>query len=155
MKNLIYPAIFFLFAGCTKDGATKYYGDLKNGTTHSIKILFFSQGMIVTANTITLDPGKEFRIGNGSNRGIVNHGGFGSEYFTGVDSVHVVFDTTHRISHYIKTPANLFPKHYLYTSTRNLGNYLSYAYTYEDKSKYRRISHYIYTFTEQDYLDAK
>ncbi len=155
MNKLIYLSFLLTVVSCRKDGITIYSGDLKNATTHSIKILFYSKGAIINQNTINLNSGTEIQIGHGSERGVVNHGGFGSDYFSGVDSVHVVFDNTYRTSHYIHTPANLYPKHYLYTSTRNIGNYLSYAYTYEDESKYKRVSHYVYTFIEQDYLDAK
>ena len=146
---------FFLFVSCEKEEITNYYAYLKNATTHTIQIQFFSQGQAVNQNTLTLNQDATIRIANGYNRGINTGGGFSSKYFEGVDSIRVLFDNTYRVSHYLKTPVGLFPKHYLNTSTRNLGNKLSYKLEGKTLSKRKRENTYTYEFTEQDYLFAK
>lgn len=43
----------------------------------------------------------------------------------------------------------------IYNAHRNIGNYLSYNYSYVDVSNSKRENTYSYTFIEQDHLDAR
>lgn len=104
---------------------------------------------------IELRNGDSMQIGNGFLRGIANHGGFYSSYLSGPDSLHVLFNDSFLIAHYVIIPEQKSNHYYTYDSQRNLFNYLSYEYWYKDKSKYYRQAFYKFVFVEQDYLDAK
>lgn len=143
-----------LFTGCTKEQITFYYAYLKNTTTHKIEIKPYSNGSVNTANIITLLSNENKEIANGTERGISN-GGFISPYFAGADSLVVVFDNTYSIVHYGLTPANINPKHYLFLSPRNVGNWRNYQLTTRDISRYKRENIHVFDFIEQDYLDAR
>lgn len=154
MKKYIYSILLILGISCSKEEMTVYKGYIKNTTAHEIKILPYFNGTIRNTKVITLMDGDSIQIASGYDRGIVNHGGFNSEYLDG-DSIVVVFDNQYSISHYVITPSSLNSKHYLYSSLRNLGNYLGWDYSADDVSRLRREALYIYKFIEQDYLDAK
>lgn len=155
MKYIIFLVVISSTVSCTKEEITNYYAYLKNKTTHQVEIIPYSNGMGVPANVIILTPDGEKQIANGFDRGIVGNAGFNSGVFSNVDSIQVTFDNIYTITHYINTPVNLYPKHYLYRSLRNIANYLSYIFKSEDVSKTKRINTYIFEFTEQDYLDAQ
>jgi hypothetical protein len=157
MKILFLLTLSFtlLFAGCTKETVTFYYAYLKNKSTHQIQIKPYSFGAVVSANIISLSPSQEIKISDdGFVRGIATNSGFGSNYFSGVDSLVVIFDGLYSITHYFVNPTSLARKYYLNTSTRNIGNKDSYVLIGED-SKQSRTNSYYYDFIEQDYLDAK
>lgn len=157
MKSKILLTLFLqlLLMGCKKEEVTFYYAYLKNKSTHQIQIKPYSLGAVVSANIISLTPNQEIKISDdGSIRGISQNSGFGSKYFSGVDSLIVTFDGLYSITHYFINPTSPVPKHYLYTSNRNLGNKYSYLLVGQD-SKYTRTNSYYYDFTEQDFMDAQ
>jgi hypothetical protein len=154
-KILLTLSLQLLLMGCKKEEVTFYYAYVKNKSTHQIQIKPYSLGAVVTANIILLPPNQEIKISDdGSIRGISQNSGFGSKYFSGVDSLIVIFDGLYPITHYFINPTSLAPKHYLNTSNRNLGNKYSYLLVGQD-SKHTRTNSYYYDFTEQDYLDAR
>ena len=72
------------------------------------------------------------------------------------DSIKVVFDHLDTITHYADWQENFSGIFYLFSSTRNLMNINSYQISStEDKKRQFRTVSYTYTFTEQDYEDAK
>lgn len=76
--------------------------------------------------------------------------------FTLYDSIKVVFNHRDTITHYPERQEHFAGTFYLFSSTRNLMNINSYAIssTENKKRQFRSVS-YTYTFTEQDYEDAK
>lgn len=157
MKIFILFILFIalLFTGCTKETVTFYYAYLKNKSVHQIQIKPYSFGAVVSANIISLSPNQEIKISDdGFLRGIATNSGFGSKYFSGVDSLIVIFDGLYSVTHYFVNPTSLAAKYYLNTSTRNIGNKDSYVLIGED-SKHSRNNSYYYDFIEQDFLDAK
>ena len=126
-----------------------------NSSTHNIKIHPYKEGYVVTKNVIKLEPNESIQIAYGHQRGISNGGGFSSEYFYDVDSAVVVFDDVYKVSHYTTTPDTYSSKYYKYSTQRNLLNYHTYEYEYEDISKHSRHQTYTYKFTDSDYDFAK
>ena len=147
--------MFVFIVGCRKEESTNYKTNLKNISTHNIIIRPFSNGQIVSNNIITLTPNMSIEIANGSDRGLNGNSGFSSKYFENVDSMRVTFDNMYTITHYGKTPVSLNNKYYLYTSNRNILNYLSYSFDSKILAKTQWENTYNFEFIEQDYLDAK
>ena len=155
-KIIIILLIIPSWISCTKDYGTTISSSIKNSTNHQIKITFYYSGITYPDKILLLNAGDSIKFGFGFMYGIVDHGGFSSDYFGSAnDSIIVTFDNLYSITHYANTPVSMSPKHYLYSSLRNLGNYLSWEYWYHDNSKYARQAFYLYRFVEQDYLDAK
>jgi hypothetical protein len=155
MKKTIIAAFSLLFIGCVKEESTLYYAYIKNGTSHKVQIKPYFSGSIPSDKIITLLANESKEIANGFDRGKGDQG-FSSSYFGGPgDSIIVVFDDLYSITHYSSTPASVNPRHYLFTSLRNIGNPKSYDLQSRDISKYQRENKYTYTFIEQDYLDAR
>ncbi len=139
---------------CRKEESTNFYAYLKNTTTHKIEVKPYFSGIISSDKVVTLLAGESKQIGLGTDRGIVGNVGFNSQ-FSGSDSLIVIFDNLYSITHYANTPNSFASKFYLATSLRSLRNKNSYSYSYRDLSKYQRENEYLYTFVEQDYLDAR
>lgn len=154
-KILSITSITWIFFSCTKEKTTNYSAFLKNGTSHQIVIKGYTNGSVFQNDIIQLAPGETKQIANGTDRGIVENGGFTPYHFQTSDSLRVTFDNQYTLTHYFKTPSSLYPKHYLYSSLRNIGNYQSYVLQSRDLSKFKRENVYNYEFSEQDYLDAK
>lgn len=147
--------LLFLICSCIKERVTLYKAVLVNNTSHKIVIKPFFGGVNPSEKTITLLSNQNFEIASGSDRGFGNQG-FSSSYFGGPnDSVFVTFDDLYSITHYFNTPSSLATKHYLSSSIRNIGNPSSYSLQTNQLSKYQQENFFTYTFTEQDYLDAK
>lgn len=147
--------IIFCMISCIKEKTTDYQAFVKNKSAQNIQILTFGRGNSVPKDTIRLLPNAEFRIAEGFFRGISERVVFISDYFATSDSVHIIFNGVHRVTHYFNTPAAKFPKHYLYASNRNLFQLDSYNYSHIDDSKYQRTATYVYEFTEDDYRFAQ
>ena len=147
--------MFVFIVSCTKEESTNYNTNLKNISTHNIIIRPFANGQIVSSNIITLTPNMSIEIANGSLRGLNGNSGFSSKYFENVDSMRVTFDNMYTITHYGKTPVNFNNKYYLYTSNRNILNYLSYKFDSKILAKTQWQNTYNFEFIEQDYLDAR
>ena len=151
--------IFFfslILSSCIKDKYTNFTGDLQNKTMHKIKIYPYKNGVVQEKDTITLLKNSVFNIAKGTLMGIVESPGFESDYFGGPnDSVIVIFDDIYRITHYANNPNFFSDRHYLFTSTRNILNPKSYEFIRIKGEKNVFTNMHVYTFSEQDYLDAK
>ena len=159
ISNIFIAAIFLLHFGCIKEDSTIYKANLINQTSHQITILPYKKGVINKKDSIFLNPGDNFEIANGYIRGLIDKPFFSTEYFAieQGDSIVVFFDKTFPIVHYnYILPQKLFIKNYLRDSNRNLNNREgSYKFDTKATSKHQRHNQHTYTFTEQDYLDAK
>jgi hypothetical protein len=156
MKKITIILIAYLITiGCEKEPTTSYEVTLINPTLHQITVLPFFNGSVNANDTIFLVKSSNFVIAIGNELGIVNHAGFDSKYLSGIDSLLIIYDDSFEIVHYNIAPPIVSPKSYLSSDPRNLFNYLNYEYSFEDKSKTMRQAWYRFTFTEQDYLDAK
>lgn len=154
MKYLIWILLLTLFS-CNKEKTTYASGFWVNSTSHYIEVRPVSKGLVVSQNILRLMPGQKLQVGGASFRGILDHQLFDNEYFSDADSVLVIYDSTFVVSHYFVTPSSVRPKHHLRLSSRNIINQANYDFKYEDDSKHKRQTFSTYTFTEQDYLDAK
>jgi hypothetical protein len=157
MKYTITIIISLILLSCQKERQTSFQAFLINKSGHKIEIRPHFGSTVPSDKIIRLQMNDSFLVGDGFFRGLVaaDAYGFSSKYLNGADSLRIIFDDVFSITHYVRTPASFAPKYYLYTSLRNLGNYKSYAATSTVISKTAWYNEYKYTFTEQDYLDAK
>lgn len=126
---------FFLLgvAGCLAEPYTRYRATLYNPTSHSIKVLFYKNGIVNSTDTIVLEPNANFQIASGTRRGKSTGRGFSSRYAGSPnDSVIVKFDNTYTMSHYANTPTSLAQHHYLFDYQRNILNPYSYEFEIVD-----------------------
>ena len=159
MKWAYFTISILVLNGCirTTEEITNYTATVVNNTSHIVIFKPYAFGSVRQDKQFTLAPGSSLEIANGFMRGITVLGsGFGSDYLAGSDSIEIVFDNIYKMTHYGSAlPTPLSGKHYLYTSNRNILNKNSYFAKQEGENKYSVTYSYTYTFTEQDYLDAK
>jgi hypothetical protein len=142
------------FVGCIKEdvGNTKTY--IKNNTQHKIILLPYSGSSIDNHMRREIDPLKTTEIFHQVVRGKSLEPCFGT-LLQPYDSVLVTYDDTVKIAH-IKFNITTNNKHcILFSSNRSISNQNNYVLITEDETKHSIKGHYTYTFTEQDYLDAK
>ena len=155
-KLFSFCVVCITISSCIKEQQTDYIATLVNKSNHSVKILFYKQGIVQPTDTIKLNFNDRKIIADGFMRGLNTGSGFISSYFGSADdSIVVVFDNIYKITHYANLPVNRNPKYYLFTSLRNLGSSNSYIFTSVKVSKNRLYNTHTYEFTEQDYLEAK
>ena len=153
---LITFCVIFL-SGCIKEKSTYYEAKIINNSGVAVEIVPYKSGVPNYSKKIALNNYDSFIVAQGTDRGIVNHAGFSSEYFSNVDFLIVKFNDFDSIFHYINLPESIpdEQKYYEYSNDRNVLNMYSYQYSHKDVSKGRREAYYIYTFTESDYEFAK
>lgn len=152
MRQLI--IFIFLFASCSKEKATISETIFRNKTGHEIEVTIYEDdGAPDTVNSFSLsasDVKKALSIrGGGIGEGVT----FGQ--LIGGDSIVVTFDGMYSIVHYRPSPVGSNPKNYPFESNRNIFNRNSYEQKLKTNRKLLREWDFIYTFTEQDYMDAK
>ena len=156
MKTILIFVIIGVLFSCTKEGITRYTATLKNSTAHSIVILSYKSGIVLTGDTIKLLSNSEFQIGSGTERGLRTVPGFSSKYAGGPnDSFIVIFDNLYKVSHYANTPSNLASRYLLFNATRNILNPVNYVFETRKVNRHERNNSHVYEFVEQDYLDAR
>jgi len=153
MKILVALLVLFL-AACNKEENTFTDTYFTNATQHTIKVTVFMGAATVQSMSFGLGPNEKKKVYYNNTRGLgrgVSYGYINSP----MDSIVVAFDTTHTITHYKANLIGSNPKHYLYESDRNIYNDKSYAMTVTKSTDTQKSVEFLYTFTEQDYLDAQ
>ena len=147
-----------LFCSCKRmvesyTGATAY---VINNSSHTIEIRPYYKGIIYRPTIIKLQPLDSLKVASSITLGKGTiRSGFDSEYFAGSDSLIVIFDGVHSITHYVNPPLSYALKNYLYSSTRNLGNLESWEARTIKESVTHISNEYKYRFTDQDFLDTQ
>ena len=152
MKVIVSCLIIYLFSGCIKETGTQFQAFWKNSTTHNIRVVGYTKGIIQPNDVVDLGPGVVVRVAVGQMRGIFDYIFFFDE-FSGVDSVIVTFDQQYKVVHYVNTPAFPVQKSYTYSSPRNILNAASYSFKSTDL-EHGISTEWRYEFTEADYQFA-
>ena len=127
----------------------------ENTTGHAISGRAYYKGNFNEYDSFELAPYEKKQI--------YRIGGWGSKDGKGLsygemaiinDSILVIFDHTDTIAHYKATLIGGAKHFYPFSSTRNLYNEANYIETLIEKSSNNTNHYFLYTFTEQDYLDA-
>lgn len=141
-------------SSCIKETSTHSTTIVNNASTHNIKLIPYSQGIENSAYSVELTKHEERIVNNIENGGK----GKGTTYGNLLelnDSIKVFFDDTISITHYKLKVVGANPKSYSYMSKRNFFNDSSYIGIITSETSGTRNWKFTYTFTEQDYLDAK
>lgn len=150
--------ILFAVSGChkTSDPSTAYYSYFENKTNHKVVVTPYLSGVVYPQNISTLSANENLLLIKGGVLGtteftpLTAYIGVGSQ----MDSTIVTFDDTLSIVHYLMASPIGSRKYYLWTSNRNLLNRASWNEEIDKSHASWKVTTR-YTFTEQDYLDAK
>ena len=154
-KQIISLACLILFiSACIKETSTYSTTIAINSTTHKIKLIPFSQGTQNSVYSFELFQHSEREIYSYENGGKGKGATYGS-LLQFNDSIKVIFDDTISMTHYKPKPIGTNLKSYPYKSKRNFFNDSSYIGIISSETSGTRNWSFTYTFTEQDYLDAK
>lgn len=134
-----------------------------NNTNHRIVVTSYSSlvykgvkdNFVIESNS-EIVPFKYYEYNRKKSKASFKYLGFVNFLNDGnyVDSVVVVFDDQFKIKHNSARELNEKGK-MEYFNVRNLTNGINYTITKFKETKHSFARHYSYTFTEQDYLDAR
>jgi hypothetical protein len=153
MRYLLYFT-FLILAGCSKEqfGHTKTF--YVNSTNHSIKLLPYNGGLLLAGDVKTIPPLSTTEAYSASVRGKTIDPCFGT-LLQPYDSVLVTYDDAVKIPH-IKFNLSYTGTHrVLFTSNRSISNPGNYIREITNETKFSIEGRFTYTFTEQDYLEAR
>ena len=155
MKAL-YVLIAFLLISCIKETRSDSYTYIINNTAHSISIAAYYKGNIEPSLSANIAPFEQKIINHNGGLGNTDiAGGYSYGAILGVmDSVLVIFDNIDSITHYNPQLIGGAKNFYTYDSVRNLYNRNNYVHEIAEHSSKKVVHHFIYTITEQDYIDA-
>lgn len=155
MRHFFYFLSFLYLLSCTKEtvGHTKTF--IKNTTSHTIKLIPYNGASLDNANIKIVSPNSTLEVYNANVRGKTIDPCFGTLLLQPYDSVLVTYDDTVKIPH-IKFNLPYSGTHkILFQSNRSISNHNNYLKEITDENKYSLTGQFIYTFVEQDYLDAR
>ena len=154
--QLLLIAIAVLLVACSTETTNRSVTYAENITEHSISGRAYFQGSIDEYTSFELAPHEKKEINENGGWGQKNGKGrsYGST-ITFQDSILVIFDHKDTIAHYKPTLMGGAKHFYPFSSPRNLYNEANYIETAIEKTSYSSKHYFLYTFTEQDYLDAK
>lgn len=145
----------FIFSSCIKEKSTYSSTIAVNTTNHYILVTPYMNGAVSNKDSFSLKPNTSKTVYQNSYKGIGNGTTYGYD-IPYTDSVIVIFDNKYTIVHYNHIlPTTVNTKSYLFSSIRNLYNDSSYIRELITESSNTKSWEFTYTFTEQDYLDAK
>ncbi len=159
MKRIIFyisiGCIFLRITSCTDQTSYKTVSLFENDTPHLITVKGYKNGTVNTLSeqTITAQQTKEVYVdqNDGKGRGLVYPG-----EIAGLDSLVVEFDVGIKAIHYSSLTKNgTNPSALDFSNSRNLFNENNWIFKTVKETKRRLESEFSYTFTEQDYLNAK
>lgn len=151
-----YRAFIFviMLSSCIKEENTFSDTYFKNSSSHVISVNPYSNGSVNNQFAFSLSINEEKEVYHNNTRGLGKGLSYG-RINQPMDSFLVTFDNLYSIVHYKPPLIGTNTKRYLYSSKRNIYNDSSYTANLLKDEKYQRSWKFIYTFTEQDYLDAK
>ncbi|MEO7266306.1 MAG: hypothetical protein ABIW38_15425 [Ferruginibacter sp.] len=154
MKKYILVFSFIPLLSCTKEeiGHTKSY--LINSTNHNIKILPYIGASLDNSASKTIPPNSTIEVYAADVRGKTIDPSFGT-VLQPYDSVVVSYDDVVKIPHIKFNLAYSGMHRVLFSSNRSISNQNNYLKTITSETKNSIEGNFKYTFTEQDYLDAR
>lgn len=154
MKFLFFLFFSLVFFSCQKEEMSHTKTIYKNTTVHKIRVVPFSGGIVDNQSIKLVSALSETLVYEANVRGKTLSPSLGT-LFQPYDSVVVYYDDTVRIAH-IKFNLPYSGSHkVLFTSNRSISNENNYEKFITNEKKCSLTGYFQYTFTEQDYLDAK
>lgn len=154
MKQLLYLLTLVFFSSCVKDYKSTTATFIKNTTSHKIEIIPYTNGVVNNEYYKLIEAYQDLEVYSGNVYGKTLEPDFGT-LLQPNDSIVIKFDDSVKITH-LKFNSTIQTGHYiLYDSNRSISNPSNYVKTIEKETKHYLRGNFRYTFTEQDYLDAK
>lgn len=151
---LIITVHLFILVGCVKDYKSSTQTKLINTTNHTIKITPYLNGVIDIGMQQELMPNETKIVYEANPWGKTIEPCWGV-FLRPDDSVIVIYDNTYKMKHNRFNDTTTCDNCYIESNNRNLTNPNNYTPTIIKEEKEYLDGYYTYTFTEQDYLDAK
>jgi len=154
-KSLIAFSIVAFFS-CNLEESTNTKSLIINNTSSKVRIVPYYQGAIVKEDSVKINSNEKLKVLDKNERG--KGTGFSYPlYLAFYDSVIVVFDNSIQAIHYSYAVSGLSsnPTAIKHDSSRSLFNEANYVRTITQENKRSISNEYTFTFTAQDYLDAK
>ena len=149
----IIPMIGF---SCIYEESSSTESIISNKTAHSINIIPYYHGYIVHEDVLYISKGSDTTVLRKSTRG--KGAGYSYPIHLAIfDSTQIAFDDTVKFMHYsyYSTNSGFGSTGIPYTHNRSIYNGDNYIRKIVSEEKYKISNEYTFTFTEQDYLEAK
>jgi hypothetical protein len=140
-----------IFISCVDHTLNRATSILENSSGHRIQILYYKNNKIDNSREVNLDVGEAEKVLIDDDGGTLNYPTLISE----LDSAVVIYDGTRRGIHYGYNKMGNNPNAIFFSNSKNLFNGKNYVENITLREKKRTEREYKYTFTEQDYLNAK
>jgi hypothetical protein len=155
MKYLLICAFILFGSSCIKDYYSVAQSIIKNSTNHQIKILPYKDGIPLNDQLVLIGPN--------ANDSIIKHStikgkSLGQPYGTYLmpyDSVLIWFDDVKYSKHLRFGDSTVCDRCIDINSSRAISNPNNWVKAIQEETKHGLRGSFTYTFTEQDYLDAK
>lgn len=155
MKILALIVIPLVALNCTrKEESCTTDNYLINNTNHSIQINFYSDGILQDADKVELNKNESKNVFSHFSLGKKNTFSYGQKISI-FDSAILLFDDTVRIKHYSFKVDSSGKKGLGFEDIRNIINPSNYSGGLSNETKHTATYTYKFTFTEQDFLNAK
>jgi hypothetical protein len=155
MKQIIILTMLFCSA-CIKDYSSLTSSFIKNDTGHLILIEPYFNGLVDNNYTVELYPNEEKQL---LKNVVVKGKSLGNAYGTYLqpfDSIIIHFDNTKFSIHTkFNSTDTLGSEVIKFNNNRSISNEKNWTKTITAEDKHTLNGFYTFTFTEQDYLDAK
>ncbi len=148
---LLYISVILSISACECEGTFITYSKLENRSTVDISIKTYRNGVIYSK--IILVGRNEVAMldqNSGRTKAIVH-----SSYLGVLDSLIIEFNNTKKATHYGYSKTGNNSQAILSTNNRSLFNSVGYVQKTVKDTKCYLETDFVYTFTEQDYLNAK
>jgi hypothetical protein len=161
-KNIIAAFLILLLAACTKSKYGRTSSWLRNGSAHKVIMTPYLRDSMQLSIRRTLKPGDSVEVYSTSISGKTIDPSWPSLLGT-YDSIRVFFiDTssalppdTARIGHIRNGLSVAYPHHIPFSNNRSLYNEANWNREITEETKYMLKGRFVFTFTEQDYLNAR
>lgn len=154
MNKFIFTIVLFFLISCGKEEVTFSSLNIYNETKYKITIIPYFNGVIKSNNIINLSPFENKELESLTQKGLSDRPIIFYDHLKLVDSFIVKYDDTIYKIHNGLDSFILNKKVYNLQSNRNLFSN-SYSTRKTENTKTRRKWEISYSFTEQDYIDAK
>jgi hypothetical protein len=155
MKKILF-IIMLSALSCNLEESTYTTSFINNTSSHSITITPYYQGLVVKEDSVNINRNQLYEILSKNNRG--KGSGFSySLYIAIYDSISVKFDNSIQTIHYSDATSHFVSNlnGIKYDSNRSVYNNDNYIRKITHEDKHNISNEYIFTFAEQDYIDAK
>jgi hypothetical protein len=144
------------FSSCNYEKSANTKSFINNNTFNKVTIIPYYQGFVVKEDSVQINSNQLVLVLNKNEKG--KGSGFSYPLYLAIyDSVLVAFDNSIHATHYSYATTNKGnnPKAIKIDSSRSIYNEVNYVRKIITESKRGISNEYTFTFTEQDYLDAK